>query len=177
MFPLESPVIASPFSAKAMQRTYLGFSCFWKNTKNMNTLNKIIINVPRFLCYGDFECKIKFHMQAINSKISLNADISLLVILKSKCNKTSNSPWRFVRVLPSIVQKLMWDFPQVTIRLASMGWKTAPSTESLEHCKIVSGYLTQIKMHSISQDISDHCTLLQYVKFVSKRDNFSILNI
>lgn len=34
-----------------------------------------------------------------------------------------------------MVQKLMWDFPQVTIRLSSMGWNTAASTESLEHCR------------------------------------------
>lgn len=34
-----------------------------------------------------------------------------------------------------MVQKLMWDFPQVTIRLSSMGWNTAARTESLEHCR------------------------------------------
>lgn len=48
---------------------------------------------------------------------------------------TSNRPCLLVRVLPSMVQKLMWDFPQVTIRLASMGWNTAANTESLEHCR------------------------------------------
>lgn len=48
---------------------------------------------------------------------------------------TSNRPCLFTRVLESMVQKLMWDFPQVTIRLSSMGWNTAASTESLEHCR------------------------------------------
>lgn len=48
---------------------------------------------------------------------------------------TSNRPCFFTRVLESMVQKLMWDFPQVTIRLSSMGWNTAASTESLEHCR------------------------------------------
>jgi len=32
MFPLESPVMASPFSANVTQMTNLGFSCFCRNT-------------------------------------------------------------------------------------------------------------------------------------------------
>lgn len=40
MFPLESPVMASPFSAKATHSTYLGFSCFWegKDWDNWHTI-------------------------------------------------------------------------------------------------------------------------------------------
>lgn len=48
---------------------------------------------------------------------------------------TSKSPCLLASVAPSRLQKLMCDFPQVTIRFASIGWNTAASTESLEHCK------------------------------------------
>lgn len=84
---------------------------------------------------------------------------------------TSNRPCLLVRVFPSMVQKLMWDFPQVTIRLVSMGWNTAASTESLEHCRdrsqeaIVSFYLLRSWKHTIK--ILHPCMLSK--KFKTRR--------
>ena len=34
MLPLESPVMASPFSANVTQMTNLGFSCFWRRQED-----------------------------------------------------------------------------------------------------------------------------------------------
>lgn len=46
---------------------------------------------------------------------------------------TSNSPCFLTSTLFSRLQKYRWDLPQVTMMLQSVGWKSTPNTDSLEH--------------------------------------------
>lgn len=113
MFPLESPVMVSPFSANATHNTYFGFSCFYTERERLHFL------------------------AGVRNTVDVSLSLYFWTSAQSSCSHscTSNRPCLLVRVVPSTVQKLMCDFPQVTIKLASMGWNTAASTESLEHCK------------------------------------------
>lgn len=52
-----------------------------------------------------------------------------------KVQFTSNNPCFLLREFPSRVQKYRCDFPQVTMILVSVGWKSAANTASLEHFK------------------------------------------
>lgn len=52
-----------------------------------------------------------------------------------KAHFTSNNPCFLLREFPSRVQKYRCDFPQVTMILVSVGWKSAANTASFEHFK------------------------------------------
>lgn len=46
MFPLESPVMVSPFSAKVTHNTNLGFSCFCKKCKKTHSVSFNFVTSP-----------------------------------------------------------------------------------------------------------------------------------